>query len=425
MAIDTPAKIAILGAGPIGLEAALYARYLGYDVEIFERGEVAENVQRWGHVRMFSPFRMNSTSLGIAAIRAQDEGHRTPEADSILTGTQWRDSYLIPLSQTDLLVDHLRLRTTVVAVARQEFLKHERLNDEDRDESPFRILVNDSSGNESNTFADVVIDTTGVYANPNWIGQGGAPALRERDLRNRNRIRYDLPDITGKERERYANKRVLVVGNGHSAATSIVNLAKLADQGSPPRVTWVTRADMNENSSGPIPEFPDDPLPERIGLARAANLTIGADRSIVTHWPGTTVSGFTLDNEGKTIRAEFVGRNAGVGEFDEIIANVGYRPENALWSELQVHECYASGGPMKLAAKLLGETGQDCLRQVTHGRDSLTNPEPNFYILGAKSYGRNSNFLISIGIEQIRELFSLIGDRENLDLYQGATKLLG
>ena len=38
MAVDTPAKIAILGAGPIGLEAALYDRYLGYEVDVFERG---------------------------------------------------------------------------------------------------------------------------------------------------------------------------------------------------------------------------------------------------------------------------------------------------------------------------------------------------------------------------------------------------
>ncbi|HVW37886.1 MAG TPA: FAD-dependent oxidoreductase, partial [Pirellulales bacterium] len=48
MAVDTPARIAILGAGPIGLEAALYARYLGYDVDIYERGRAAENLLRWG-----------------------------------------------------------------------------------------------------------------------------------------------------------------------------------------------------------------------------------------------------------------------------------------------------------------------------------------------------------------------------------------
>ena len=59
MAIDTPARLAILGAGPIGLEAALYARFLGYDVVVYETGDVAASVRQWGQVRMFTPFGMN------------------------------------------------------------------------------------------------------------------------------------------------------------------------------------------------------------------------------------------------------------------------------------------------------------------------------------------------------------------------------
>src|SRR5512139_997665 len=112
MAIDTPAKIAILGAGPIGLEAALYARFLGYEVVVFEAGEVADSVRRWGHVRMFTPFGMNRSPLGLAAIRAQDENYRPPADDELLTGHDWIDRYLLPLSRTDLLADHLRLQTT-------------------------------------------------------------------------------------------------------------------------------------------------------------------------------------------------------------------------------------------------------------------------------------------------------------------------
>jgi thioredoxin reductase len=421
VAVDTPAKIAILGAGPIGLEAALYARYLGYEVEIFERGEVAENVLRWGHVRLFTPFRMNSTPLGLAAIQAQDEQYEAPDPEAILTGRQWREKYLVKLANSDLLVDHLRLQTTIIAVARQDFLKHEKPVDDDRDESSFRLLVQDANGVEQDSVADIVIDTTGTYSNPNWLGPGGAPAIGERSLDNR--IRYDVPDILGTDREKFTNKRVLVIGHGHSAATTIVNLASLVEHGTGPRVTWATRVQVESESNCPIREVPDDPLPERIGLARAANMTLMSERSIVTHWPGTTVNSLKLDNEGKTIRAEFVGRHAGVGEFDEVIANVGYRPDNSLYGELQVHECYASGGPMKLAAKLFGGS-EDCLKQTGHGPESLLNPEPNFYILGAKSYGRRSNFLLSVGIEQIRELFTLIGDRADLDLYRSAHRLL-
>ncbi len=46
MAVDTPATIAVIGAGPIGLEAALYARFLGYDVRIYERDAVARSLRQ-------------------------------------------------------------------------------------------------------------------------------------------------------------------------------------------------------------------------------------------------------------------------------------------------------------------------------------------------------------------------------------------
>ncbi len=59
-------RIAVLGAGPIGLETALYARSLNLPVTVYERGRAGEHVHRWGHVRMFSPFSMNSTRLGAS-----------------------------------------------------------------------------------------------------------------------------------------------------------------------------------------------------------------------------------------------------------------------------------------------------------------------------------------------------------------------
>ena len=51
----TSKKIAIVGAGPIGIEAALYAQALGHDVLLYDRGDVAESVKSWGFVRPFLP----------------------------------------------------------------------------------------------------------------------------------------------------------------------------------------------------------------------------------------------------------------------------------------------------------------------------------------------------------------------------------
>jgi hypothetical protein len=72
---------------------------------------------------------------------------------------------------------------------------------------------------------------------------------------------------------------------------------------------------------------------------------------------------------------------------------------------------------MTLAALLAGKRGEDCLKQTAHGPDSLRNPEPSFFILGAKSYGRNSQFLLRLGFEQVRDVFTLITGKPGLDLY--------
>jgi len=97
---------------------------------------------------------------------------------------------------------------------------------------------------------------------------------------------------------------------------------------------------------------------------------------------------------------------------DRIISLTGAVGDAHMYRQLQVHECYATSGPMKLAAALLASSSADCLTQVSHGADTLRNPEPDFYILGMKSYGRNSSFLLRVGWEQVDEVFSLLGAAE-------------
>ena len=431
MAVDTPARIAILGAGPAGLEAALYARYLGYDVDLYERGRAAENLLRWGHVRMFTPWRMNVTPLGAAALRAQHDAWRPPDDEAILTGRELAEQYFIPLAQSDLLVDGLQTGIEVRAIGRHGLLKQDLVDEEIRIDAPFRILLGEAGGQERLATADVVIDATGTYGNHLWAGQAGIPALGE--LAAAAQIEYGLPDLLGAEREKYAGRRVLLVGAGYSAATNAVALAELAAAAPATRVTWLTRPRPSggEASQGPMTLIADDRLPERDRLARAAN-ALAAAGAPIEHRGATSIE-CIQPLAGGGYRVGLSGEHAGEVEIDRIIANVGFRPDNRLYSELQVHECYASGGPMKLSAALLQAPAADCLAQAAAGseallneallNEALLNPEPDFYILGAKSYGRNSQFLLSAAHEQIRQLFSIIGDRADLDLYATARKL--
>src|SRR5262249_57350586 len=112
------------------------------------------------------------------------------------------------------------------------------------------------------------------------------------------------------------------------------------------------------------------------------------------------------------------GGKARAWEVERVVGNVGYTPDASLYRELQVHECYASLGPMALAAALLKHAGSDCLSIPAQGPAVLRNPEPSFFILGAKSYGRNSHFLMRTGFEQVRDVFTLITGKSDLDLYR-------
>lgn len=143
----------------MGLEAALYARFLGYGVVVYERGEVAENVRRQSDRRLDLPFSEISTTLGVAAIEAQDESYVPPGANDVFTVGEWLERYLLPLSQTDLLADHLRLRTTVVAVGSE---------DTDDGDTMLTISSRDAAGQESRDNFDGVLDCTGLSDAESW-----------------------------------------------------------------------------------------------------------------------------------------------------------------------------------------------------------------------------------------------------------------
>ena len=63
---------------------------------------------------------------------------------------------------------------------------------------------------------------------------------------------------------------------------------------------------------------------------------------------------------------------------------------------------------MKLSAALLGAAGGDCLEIPEFGPETLVNPEPGFFVVGAKSYGRNSQFLLRNGWAQVDDVMGLL-----------------
>jgi thioredoxin reductase len=407
MAIDTPAKLAILGAGPIGLEAALYARFLGYDVVIFEQGRVCEHVRRLSHLRSFVPFGQMSSPLGQAAIEAQNEQIQFPAADEFLTGGDWLARYLEPLAATDLLSDHLRLNTRVLSVGKEQVRKTDRNADlsdgDERGDWSFRLLVQDEQGNERIEEADAVLDCSGIRSQPAWCGHGGLPAIGERQLTSQ--ILHDLPDILGADRAKFVGQRTLLIGHGDSAAQAAVDLHQLAQADAKTQFTWITRHEY-QPAGGPLKLSLSSDCPQQLEVAAQANgIALGNHPSSIRwHW-GTHVEKIAHDPAGH-FTVSLSGQRTGDEPFDQILALVGYRPDTSLFAELQID-----------------------LDPITAGlrdhRQNLKLFEDNFYVLGEKSFGRTPGFRFTDGLDQIRRLFALLGDRETLDLYRGGKPQLG
>lgn len=430
MAIDTPARLAILGAGPLGLEAALYARFLGYDVEVFESGRVAEHVRQWAHLRMFSPFRHASSPLGVAAISAQDETYRAPGPDELLTGAQWLDRYLEPLAATDLIADHLRLGTRVLAVGRAGLLKGELADDEQRGDYALRLLVEDGNRLERIVEVDGVIDATGVMGQPNPGGESGIPAVGEYAARRRELcpVEYRVPDILGTDRDRFDGRHAVVVGQGHSAAASVSLLVELAAQSPATRVTWIVRRPPDGDAPAPIERIPGDPWAERDRLAALAN-QVASGHPAVALFPGTAIHSIHSDSTTGGWRLELLGIHAGLLECDRLIVNTGYRPDLRLFQELHISHSLendrvaSSYGANDDPAGSTSDQDQDDGSRQSRGRAERVTREPHYHVIGAKAYGRTAEFTFSDGLQQIRQLFALLGDRPKLDLYAGAQRL--
>lgn len=390
--------VAILGSGPIGLEAALAAAERGWSFTVYEAGGTpAAGVRSWGHVRLFSPWSLDASPRMRHALAAA--GRAVPDDPAVCpTGAELVAELLDPVAALPQVAPNLALGSKVVAVGREGLLKSEEIGSPERRRRRFRLLV--ENGSEQVDYADAVIDATGILEFPNTVGEGGIPAPGERELGPT--IRRTIPNLAT-ERAAWAGRRVLLVGSGHSAQTAARDLAELATTAPGTEVVWLLRKAPNWVLDH------EDPLPARAELAARAQALANGVSPAVSASIGATVDALRQSAAGLEVTLRHGDGRLETLTVDHLLALTGSVGDHHLYRQLQVHECYASGAPMKLSAALLGAAGGgDCMAQTGFGPETLLNPEPRFFILGAKSYGRNSAFLMRIGWEQVEDAFGLL-----------------
>ncbi len=431
-------KIAIIGGGPMGIEAALYGTMAGFDVQLFERGRLCQNVRTWGYIGLFTEWKRNRSPL--AARLLQEKGIELPTEETTSTGDELAN-YVESLANLEALRGRIFPHTEVVALTRERVLKSDYANDPRRAQSPFRLIVRDEDG-ERVVHADVVIDATGVYATPNPLGNGGAICPGETSARAH--IDYALPDVMGRDRARFADRHTLVVGSGHSAASTLRSIGDLFEEFPQTRATWVVRRDVPPHGA-PYTLDPDESSPHRGALHQRANEL--ADDPRVDFHPCTVIEAIEYSNE--RFRVVLNSIENGQVQFseiacDNIACHTGFRPDPMLWRELQIVEHPVTGGPFGLGEVLLtankragvGLSTGYAERKIEETPDAeppietlgderndsrlLRQNEPNFYVLGIKSYGRDAGFLMQNGFRQIRDAYKIITQNDKFDLYDGA-----
>jgi thioredoxin reductase len=403
-------SLAIIGAGPIGLEAAALALELGFDVHVFERGEVGAHALAWGHVRMFTPWRMN---VGPASARLlARHGAPTPDATACPTGIELVERLLSPLAATPELKPRVHTHAQVAHVSRHGARKSDGTA---REEQPFRLLVRDAGGRESFLHAHALIDASGVFGMPNRAGTGGIPARGETYLAPQ--MSYHPDDVLGLRRERYAGKTTLVIGGGSSAVTTVVALDQLGREAANTRVTWVTR----RAEPGFAGEVANDTLPARAALYAEGRRLQASGSPHVKWWGGGECEGLEYNSATHRYRVQFAtASGARMEDADQVIVNAGLGPDTALYRELRVQESGETLAPAKLAEALRAAGTSDCAKIPAFDAATLATSEPGFFVLGAKSYGRSSAFLLETGYRQVASALAMLAEAAGLRAPQEA-----
>ncbi len=383
-----PRRIVVIGGGPIGIAAAISAADRGFDVTLLEEGEVGQSLRSWGATRFFTPLSMNVSPRMLELL-----GSEAPPADALLTGREMADRVLAPLAGRQPLKGKVHTRTRVLAIGRRGLMRSDYAGHPLRAERPFRLIV--ENGTEQRLEADAILDATGGYVVPNPVGSGGLPARGESRLGHRLiRTLGELDD----RRSELRGKRVLLVGDGHSAANAVLVLASLAVEDRSTRVIWAVRSLKRR----PCEEIANDPLAERERVVAQANALAENPPPFLVVERRAAIDSFTQSEDGITVT---LGPDRSV-VCDFICGFTGFRPSHAIQSELTLDISPVTEGGARLYRAVSNVT--DCLSvpQVTP-RD-LESGEPNYWFVGSRGYGRARTFLLQTGLAQVETILESI-----------------
>lgn len=380
--------VAIIGAGPVGLAAAAHLADRGIAFTVLEAASgPAAAVEKWGHTRLFSAWREVVDPVARRLLEAT--GWIMPGEGRAPSGRELVDDYLRPLAGLPEISAHVRYGARVIGVARQGM---DRTRSLDRENTPFLVRTADGE-----LLARAVLDASGTYDSPNSLLSTGLPTIDDA------RISHALPDVLGRERERFAGQHTIVVGAGHSAANTLISLVRLQRDAPGTRITWLIRNAGAVRVSSSV----DDELVGRAQLGARVDRYVeaGAVDKIDSFEIGRVEARPDGIHLSGTRRGELAEVTA-----DVVVNATGFRPDLAPLREIRTDLDAVVEAP-RLLAPLIDPNVHSCGTVEPHGFRELTHPEHGFFLVGMKSYGRAPTFLLATGYEQVRSITAwLAGD---------------
>ncbi len=400
--IYTELPITIIGAGPVGLAAAAHLIQYKQKVIILEAGsEVGANILTWKHIKLFSQWKYNIDKAASSLLEKYK--WEQPNLEEIPTGKELVENYLIPLSRIPDFQEVIALNTKVISIAKKNTDKMKTAN---RDNVPY-VIYTEHKGTIQAIEARAVIDATGTWGNPNPANSNGVWLESEKYLKKN--IFYGLPDILGESISRYKNKKVAVIGSGHSAINALLELGILKEKNPATEIIWVIRKEQVEDAYGGEDK---DALGARGLLGSKIHEMV--DKGTVEVYTSFRIEQLIKNNNSTiNIIGEVKGVKSEIKWIDEVIVNTGNRPNYSFLYELRTKVDFATES-VEGISPLIDPNLHSCGTVRPHGEQELRQPEKNLYIVGSKSYGRAPTFLMATGYEQVRSIAAyMAGDIES------------
>lgn len=258
-------KIAVLGSGPLALEAALHFDQLGAGVTIFANNELGGMIRR---VNEFAP----ETSLetpwsSLTSLIGRESASLDASLDEVPSVGDYFTKYLLPL--IDKGSSNIIIKPGKVERVHKRFLSiDEEVPGKSRLQDLFRVVF--STDPETNILKqvesnpelfeklgqdvlkslnesvesfddfDLVIDSTGISSSANPMGPGRSLALNESRLSNSSIVSYGRECFKNYKEITTNSKHIVLVGTGSLSALLLCELDLWLEEDKERMVTLVT-----------------------------------------------------------------------------------------------------------------------------------------------------------------------------------------